>query len=99
MQWYKSTYTNKIIARTAAKVTNNIFGVGTFDSYVEDGVLVPVDNPSVIDVLRDTRSKKLAVIRYQELHKCSAAEAEKGVAILKRDMALPKKWKNKRNGG
>lgn len=100
--WYRSTITKKTVNSTSAFAINNIYGEGAFDKLVKDAVLEPLENPSVIDVLRETRSTNLAILRYKEIHKCTTREAVAGVTLLKKDMGIKpgkkgkKKWK-KRN--
>lgn len=85
--WYRSRKTNKILYVTAGRIINNALGEGSFEALIEDDILVPVDNPTVIDVLRDTGSTKLATLRYKEIHHCSPREAKAGVRSLKQDMS------------
>lgn len=84
--WYRSTFTNKIVNSTSAFAIENIYGKGAFDKLITMGVLKLLENPSVIDVLRETDSVRLAVLRYQEIHKCSRKEAVIGVSLLRKDM-------------
>lgn len=85
--WYRSTKTNKIIYSSASRIVDNVLGEGTFFDLIQDGTLIPISNPSVIDVLRDGGSTVLAAIRYRQIHGCDIREAREGVKILKRDMA------------
>lgn len=88
MVWYRSAVTHKVISESASQVIDNIFGPGTFQNYIAEGTLVKLENPSVIDVLRDTHSTKLATLRYQQIHKCDQKEARAGVKSLKKDMGF-----------
>lgn len=98
--WYRSLFTDKIVHESAKKPIDNLYGSGTFEFLVKTDFLAPNENPNIIDVLRDTDSTHLAVIRYREIHNCSIREAKRGVEILKRDLANfkkkgsnAKKWK------
>lgn len=101
--WYRSKATNKVIHSSAARLYDNICGIGMFDGCVKSGYLIPIENPSVIDILRDTRSVHLATVRYREIHHCSVKEAKIEVKKLKADIASfntnkrgqKKQWKKK----
>lgn len=88
--WYRSEWTGKIIHSSAAKVINAFESPYAFDNAICAGFLVEV-TPSVIDVLRDTGSTKLAVLRYREIHHCDAREARRGIKLLKKAMARNQK--------
>lgn len=85
--WYRSCYTGNVIHSSAAHLINNLYGEDAFDALVVTNILSKAENPSVIDVLRDTHSINLAVLRYREIHHCTVKEAKYQVKILKRDMA------------
>lgn len=93
--WYRSTITKKIVNSTSEYSINQIYGEGTFKKLIGD-ILEPVENPSVIDILRDTHSTNLAVLRYQEIHKCDKKEAINGVIALKKCMGFKPGKKGKR---
>lgn len=84
--WYRSKATGKVIHGSVARVIDNIWGKETFNRLGDEGAFDRFE-PTVIDVLRDTGSTRLAVIRYRELHKCSAKEAKRMVDLLRGDMA------------
>lgn len=88
--WYQSVYTGKFVRGSSNRLVDSIIGKGTFDTYVKSGILIKVENPSVIDILRENRSVVLAAVRYQELHNCSRKEAWEGVKLLKKSMASNK---------
>ena len=100
--WYRSKSTGKVFHSSTETLLDNIVGDGYFQRTVEAGWFIPVE-PTVIDVLRDTGSINLAVIRYRELHSdCDYTEAKRQVKILRSDMARfgnrkrrVKKWKKK----
>lgn len=84
--WYRSIFTNKIIRDTSFYTLDNICGNGTAERFIDQSILIPVENPSVIDILWETGSDVLAAARYREIHDCSLKEAVEGVKILKKDM-------------
>lgn len=101
--WYRSTVTNKIIHDSVSKVINAIYGKDAFQSDIEKGYLVPVEDLSVIDVLRDTHSTHLAILRYCEIHNCPMKDAKPIVKKMREDLpnfnrrkGYKKQWK-KRN--
>ena len=96
--WYRSTRTGKVIHSSVIRTIDNIWGDGMFECLLNDGLFVKEENPSVIDVLYGTSSRKYAAIRYQEVHGGTLDEAFEGVDILKRDMARVFKTKNGQKG-
>ncbi len=94
--WYRSTITKKIVNGTSTFAIELIYGKGSFDKLIKDGILEVVENPSVIDVLRDTHSTNLAVLRYREIHNCDTKEAVAGVAALKKDLGIKPGKRGKR---
>lgn len=101
--WYRSEETGKVIHSSAAHLIDNMYGEGAFENDIQASLLIPIENPNVIDVLRDTRSLNLAALRYRELHHCSVKEAKFQIKKLKADMASfktgkkghKKQWKKK----
>lgn len=85
--WYRSVTTGKMIHSSSSRIVNHIFGEGVFDKLVVAGNLTPIEAPNVIDILRETKSSSLAIVRYHELHGCTYKEARKGVRALLRDMS------------
>lgn len=94
--WYRSTISNKIVNSTSAFAIESIYGKGAFNQLIRMEVLKPLENPSVIDILRETGSNRLAVLRYQEIHKVSRKEAVAGVSLLRKDMGNRKKKRGKK---
>ena len=98
--WYRSNTTKKLIHESSSKVVDYIFGEGVFEKLVSAGNLEPVDPPSVTDIIRETHSDVLALIRYREIFNCGFKEARQGIRILKKDMAnngyIPKKKYHKK---
>lgn len=94
--WYRSTISNKIVNSSSAFAIESIYGKGAFDKLISMDILKPIQNPSVIDVLRDTGSTNLAVLRYKEIHKCSHKEATTGVSLIRESMAKHTKKRGKK---
>lgn len=98
MAWYRSIVTKRIVhEKVTASALDNIWGRGTFEKLVEDGTLELIESPSVVDILKETRSSELARIRYQELNNCTYDESRKGVEFIKADMAKFRTIKQKRD--
>lgn len=85
--WYKSTVTEKVVHSSAAKLIDNVYGKEAFRNDVDSGIIIPIEAPSVVDVLRDTGSVHLAAVRYREIHHCSVREAKAEVKRLKADIS------------
>ena len=99
--WYRSIITNKIVNSYHFRSVDLIYGDGVSENLIKMDFLIPVENPSVIDILRDTHSDVMAMIRYREIHHCGIKEARNGVNAMKKDMArkyTPRKrrWKHKK---
>ena len=84
--WYYSNITKKIIHSSYMKNVDDIYGKGSFNTLIVTNILVPIDNPSIIDIFQQNGSLKLAAIRYRELHNCNLKEAYEGVKQLRGDM-------------
>lgn len=93
--WYRSRYTGKIIHSSAAHLINNFYGEDAFEALIKNNVLLEAENPSVIDVLRDTHSLNLAATRYREIHHCTVKEAKFQTKKMKASMT---NFKNNKRG-
>lgn len=92
--WYRSIITDKLISSAYFKTIELIYGEGTVENLIRSSFLLPVKDPSVIDILRDNGSEVAAAIRYREIHGCTLKEAREGVKTLKNDMStFPTKYK------
>lgn len=67
MEYYKSKFTNKIIAANYARCLNYVYGRDTIDRMLARGDLEVVINPSVEELVQHGGGS-VAVIRYRELH-------------------------------
>ena len=86
MQYYRSTATGKILGENSLKVLNDVFGSETVNSIVSDGLLVAIENPSVIDCIRSGNMVS-AFTRYREIHECTMDEAKKAVYTIRADIS------------
>ena len=93
--WYRSMVTNKIINDSSRHSVDNIYGDGTFDNLIKIDYLVEIENPSVVDILKENGSTAMAALRYREIHKCTLKEARQGVELILKDMT---NLKNKKRG-
>lgn len=84
--WYRSIKTGKMIHDSSARVVNHIFGNETFEKLVAAGNLQAIDPPTVEDILKETNSISLAIVRYHEQNSCSYKTARKEVNQLAREL-------------
>ena len=87
MKFYRSKVTNKII--THPYDLDEIFGEGTIDIYVNNGVLEKFDSPpTVIDCLK-YGNKIVAIHAYREIHpNCGLKECKEMVEKIMDDMGM-----------
>ena len=86
MEYYRSSATGKILCESSLRVLNDLFGEDTIPSMITDGLLVIVENPSVVDCIRSGNMIS-AFARYREIHDCSAEEAKKAVHAIRADIS------------
>lgn len=84
--YYRSTATGKILSEGSARILNDIFGGDTVASMVSDGLLVSIENPSVVDCICSGNMAS-AITRYREIHDCGLAEAKKAVYSMRADVS------------
>lgn len=82
--YYRSTATGKILSEGSVKILNDIFGGDTVSSMVTDGLLVGIEDPSVVDCI-NSGNMISAVTRYREIHDCGVSEAKKAVYSMRAD--------------
>lgn len=85
--WYRSEHTGKLISSNFFRTLDLMYGKGFAKELISRGELVKVEDPSVIDILKDNGSRTQAIIRCREIHGCELSEARKMVKAIKRDMA------------
>lgn len=86
MQYYRSTATGKILGENSLKILNDVFGDETVPNMVSDGLLVTVENPSVIDCIRSGNMVS-AFTRYREIHGGTMEDAKKAVYTIRADIS------------
>lgn len=84
--WYRSEHTGKLISSNYFRTLDLMYGEGFVKELIVRGELIAVENPSVIDILKDNGSRVQAIIRYREIHGCDASEARKMVKTIKTDI-------------
>lgn len=84
MEYFKSTMTGKIVTNRDLWSANDILGKDASDKMLEDGALVPVEEPSVIDCIK-SGGMPAAFSRYCEIHNCGMAEAKVAVHNMRSD--------------
>lgn len=99
--WYYSRATGKIFPASCSEVIDFVLGEDTFLDLIgtQDIVRIkPENNPSVIDILKNSGNISYAIDRYQEIHHCDAVEACFKVAMIALDMKEMgnKHWKHKK---
>lgn len=85
--WFRSTITDKLVNSSYFRTLELVYGADTDTALIANGFLIPVENPSVIDILRDNGSEAAAVLRYREIHGCTLIEARTAVMAMKSDIA------------
>lgn len=91
MQYYRSSITGLIVSDNFSKSLAYIFGPNAVQKYVEDGVLIPIEAPTVNECIRHG-SGSVAVVRYRELNPdCSWPEASEAVRKIKIAMKQQRK--------
>ena len=88
--WYRSVTTGKMIHDSSSRVVNHIFGNETFEKLVAAGNLQAIEPPTVEDILKETNSVSLGIVRYHEMHGCSYKTARKEVNRMAREMTAKK---------
>ena len=84
--YYRSTATNKIMSENSLRILNDIFGGETVSNMVSDGLLVGIENPSVVDCIC-SGNMATAITRYREIHGCGLADAKKAVYAMRADIS------------
>lgn len=92
-KWYKSTFTGKFIWDFEITYLSDLIigkeGLGEFktllDVLLADGFLIPVDPPTVIDLLKQDRFGA-AARRYEDIHGTTLSEMHKMLKLIQEDM-------------
>ena len=83
--YYLSKNTDKIFTEEQINIVDDIYGKGEFKSCLETETFVPIEAPSVIDLV-NCKNMPAAAHRYKELHNCKLKEAYDAVYNIKRDI-------------
>lgn len=87
--WYKSNITDRIVHRGSTEyVLNNMYGRRYFDEAVANGELTKIPDPTVEQLLTETKSINLAATRYMEIQHCSIAEAREQVVAIADELGI-----------
>lgn len=86
MTYYKAAMSGKIFSERRVRILDDIFGEGSLEGWVHLGALVPVENISVIDFLKDGDRANAAIL-YRDIHDCSLSQAVYQVKLIEDDMA------------
>ena len=86
MQFYRSKITNNII--TYPYDLDKIFGEGTVDIYVKNGVLEKFNPPPTVIECLKYGSKMVAIHRYREIHGSPLKECKEMVEKIMENMGI-----------
>lgn len=93
--WYRSVLTGKLFDDYVVRTANAIYGADMFELYKENGYVKEVSDPSVIDILKETKSFVAATRRYREIHE--ETTLKDGYEMVKRIYSDMKRFA--KNGG
>lgn len=91
MQYYKSTFTDRILTQNELNILDTVYGTGAKQRAIESGAVGKIDPPSVVDCIKYASSEAVAVLRYREINNCKLADATKAVREIKARMKRNKK--------
>lgn len=86
MKYYEAVMSGKVFPENKLHILDDIFGDGSFESWVRLGALSHVENVSVIDFLKDNNRVE-ATRLYKDIHGCDLSTAYKQVKRIEADMA------------
>lgn len=86
--WYRSTFSKKIFNSSSIDALNIVLGDTAAGWFIAHGMIIPIKDPSVIDILKDNGSEVLAMIRYRDIHGCTLSEAREMVKRIMLDMGM-----------
>lgn len=84
--WYYAPKTGKILPEAFVKKLNETFGDKTIDVCIMHKTLIRYPEPTVIEILKKTKSRNHAVRRYMEIHDVSKEEAKRMVHQIANDL-------------
>jgi len=83
--YYLSKNTDKIFTEAQISIVNDIYGEGELERCLETETFVPIEEPSVIDLIM-SKNMPAAAIRYREIHNCKLKAAYDTVYQMRRDI-------------
>lgn len=96
--WYRSAMTRKVISDSQLRVFINVYGENAVTDMIRLGLLKRIKDPTVIDILLDTKSTLMAALRYREIHNTTFRKAVDMTEKIKEDLDKFKKNKPRRKG-
>lgn len=85
MTYYQSGKTGRIFSESIVQTLNDIFGVGGTGMIFGTGLLQPIEDPSVVDLLKHS-DKINAIVRYHDIHKTSLMDSKRMVERIEEDI-------------
>ena len=88
-QWYTSGVTGEPVSPVDMHALENIFGEryeAAKQCLIQEKILIPLENPTVIDILKKSGSVVKAGIRYSEIHHTGVLKSDMMVKKIKTDM-------------
>lgn len=95
MTYYRSKFTNRIIASNFARCLDYVYGRNTIEDMIEDGDLIVEEAPSVEDCIKNGGGS-VAVVRYMELNPdVSWNDASQEIRRLKKELDAQKRYNHR----
>ena len=85
MVYYQSYKTGRIFSESIVQTLTDIFGVGGTGMIFGTGLLQPIEDPSVVDLLKHS-DKINAITRYHDIHKTNMMDSKKMVERIEEDI-------------
>ena len=85
MTYYQSGKTGRIFSGSIVQTLTDIFGVGGTGMIFGTGLLQPIEDLSVVDLLKHSDKVK-AIARYHDIHKTSLMDSKRMVEKIEEDI-------------
>ena len=85
MTYYQSGKTGRIFSESIVQTLYDIFGVDGTGMIFGTGLLQPIEDPSVVDLLKHSDKVK-AIARYHDIHKTSLMDSKRMVERIEEDI-------------
>lgn len=85
MAYYQSYKTGRIFSESIVQTLTDIFGVGGTGMIFGTGLLQPIEDPSVVDLLKHS-DKINAIARYHDIHKTNMMDSKRMVERIEEDI-------------